>query len=236
MTFRSLPSDFAPSEARRMYRILESIASQWDGQTVQSLNTRYIQEAADLVRAFKDRVRHLPSGLPDEFVLVHAPQPTSGSFDDWMQRHRATKDFSDRDMHKFYYSDYAAHPIRHLRNWASKQESGRGCYAYFVPHRTATRFYPRVPAENELPFSMHYNFAYPVFQTIDLCQLEIARGPYAGQHVLELFDTGPCIFLVKQVYYSPSSMQKYRNRRSVVYATWIAHLAPPYGKWRGHVL
>lgn len=227
MTFRSGPYDFSPKEAKRMYAILNNIAQQWDGSTVQSINTSHIQEAEFFVKEFKDRSRYLPTTLPNEFVLVHAPAPLGGDFDDWMQNHREVLDFG-KGAHQFPYSSYGAHPRRHLTLWASRVEAGRGCYVYFVPHRTARQRYE--PRESRAPFVMYYNYAFPVFQTIELSCLEISRGPYAGQRLHLLFDE-PGVFLVKQTF----SMQKYEHRRRIVYATWAGHLAPPYGTWRKHV-
>ena len=215
MTFRSGPYDFSPKEAKRMYAILNNIVHQ------QPDNKRYIQEAEFFVKEFKDRSRYLPTTLPSEFVLVHAPAPLGGDFDDWMQNHR-------EGANQFPYSSYGAHPERQLTSWASRVEASRSCYVYFVPHRTAKQRYE--PKENRAPFSMHYNYAFPVFQTIELSCLEISRGPYAGQRLQLLFDE-PGVFLVRQTF----SMQKYEHRRRIVYATWAGHLAPPYGTWRKHV-
>ena len=234
MTFRTEGFDIAPAEAKEMYAALQGIAQHWDGMDPAKIPSKHIAHAADLVRAFQTRIQWVPRYLPDEFILVHAPKPARADFDDWMQRNRATKGFGDVG-YKFFYADYGAHPIRHLQNWVSLLDSGRGAYAYFVPHRKATQLYEYRKGEGDLPpFCMHYNFAYPVFQTIDLRALEIARGPYAGQSVVELFDDGPGLFLVKKIYYS-KSVQKLSHRRTIVYATWVAHLAPPYGTWRNRV-
>lgn len=223
MTFRSGIWDFSPHEAKRMYQVLSKFAEHWDGETIPSVNTQHLREARDLVQEFRGRVRYLPANLPTEFVLVHAPTPIGGDFDDWMQRHR-----DHGEAHRFPYASYGAHPRRHLASWVGGLDHGSGVYAYFVPHRKAKQQFSA--RETRAPFMLHYDFACPLFQTIDLSCLEISRGPYAGQRLHLLFDE-PGVFLVKQTY----SMQKYEHRRSVVYATWCAHLAPPYGTWRKHV-
>ena len=237
MTFRSGTFDISPKEAKRMYAALNDIVQYWDGMDPAKIPSRTIEYAAHVVKVFQERTRNLPGDLPREFILVHAPKPTGGDFDDWMQQHREILPFDNKTMHTFLYADYSAHPIRHLRDWAARQQQGRGCYAYFVPHRKATQRYAyRKNASEDLPpFAMHYNFAFPMFQTLDLTELQVARGPYAGRNMTEVFHEGPGTYLVKRVWFSNGVVQKYLHRRTIVYATWVAHLAPPYGTWRGHV-
>ena len=234
MTFRSDAHDLSQSEARKLYNALKNITDMWDwdGESTVQLNMSRIMEARALLQDLSGRRQCIPRSLPDEFVLVCAPSPTDTTFDDWMQKHRAKKKFEERYMHTYPYGDYSTHPVRHLQGFVSKISQGRSAYAYFVPHRTAKGRYEPPNSSMTPPFSLHYDFAYPIFQTIDLHEYEIARGPYSGQRVIELFDEGPGVYLVKRTFYSSSLVQKYRNRRNVVYATWVAHLAPPYGTWR----
>jgi len=225
LTFRSGVYDFAPREAKKMYALLSQLADQGDSEGVR-------QEAKVLVKAFRDRTRLCPSALPNEFILVHAPTPLGHDLDDWMRQHSAQLEAVGGSSYKIPYADYSAHPIRHVRRWAAKQIN-HGCYVYVVPHRKAKLRYDGVHTISPAPFALHYNMAFPVFHTIDLAGLQVVRGPYAGQRVLDLFHEGPGVFLVKQSWYSHAFVQECRHRAQIVYATWLAHLTPPYATWRG---
>jgi hypothetical protein len=218
MRFRWNSFDVAPLEAKRMHALLAEYATGKDCRG----------EAHKLISQINQRRAQIPVGLPNEFILVHAPRPGRGEFDEYMQRHRMAK---EGETLKFPYWDYSAHPIHHVAGFAGRQQRYGSCVVYFVPHRTASSNYNL--CGTNAPFALHYECAFPGFQTIDLNELEVARGPYAGQAVLERFHAGPCVIMVKRVMRYGDFMKRNQHRPSIVYATWTAALASPYGTWKG---
>ncbi len=213
MSVRSGAHDIAPKEAKRLFRVLDLLVRFPERETVRN-------EAAILLAQIKGRARQIPANPPNRFVLVSAAKPIEEDFDNWMNHNREVKAFDYPHQHLFRYYGYSARP-RQLSTWAAKRGfEGRGCYAYFIEHRKAKLDYYRdLP-----PLALHYNLAYPIFQTLDLEKLEIACGPYTGQRVIELLKDGPGVFMVKNCASTKST---------IAYATWVAHLAPPYASKRG---